>query len=162
MDGCRTVVTTEDIDMVSRFSVAILAGCLLAVQAPLVAQYPAGDVTLKVPLNFTKLSTELARIKVSCRLQSLALIAVDLQGQETHGVATSIDVPVSNGQAVTTVTVVFSNFSLTNPAGVTANYQCSVMGFDRTGSGSSFSETSADPKYRLTPAPAPLTGTFTW
>jgi len=148
--------------MVSRLSIAILAGCLVAAQALVVAQAPGGDVTFKVPLNLTKLSTDITKVRVSCRLQSTALVAVNVSGQQSHDMAVGIDVPVSNGQVVTTATVVFSNFTLTNPAGATATYQCTLMGLDNTGGGANFSESSADPKFRLTPTPAPLTGTFAW
>jgi hypothetical protein len=148
--------------MVSRLSIAILAGCLVAAQDLVVAQVPGGDVTLRVPLNLTKLSTDITKVRVSCRLQSTALIAYDLQGQESHGMAGGTDVPVSNGQVVTTATVVFSNYTLTNPGGATASYQCNLVGFDRTGISSNFTESNPDPKFRLTPAPGILTGTFAW
>lgn len=148
--------------MVSRLSIAILAGCLVAAQALVVAQVPGGDVTFKVPLNLTKLSTDIAKVRVSCRLQSTVLTTINAEGQQTNSMSVTTEIPVSNGQVVTTATVVLSNFSLTNPAGATASYQCSLMGFDRTGNGSNFSESHPDPKYRLTPAPAPLAGTFMW
>ena len=148
--------------MVSRLSIAILAGCLVVAQDLVVAQAPGGDVTFKVPLNLTKLSTDITKVRVSCRLTSTALVAVNSSGQLTHDMVVGTDVPVSNGQVVTTATLVFSNFTLTNPAGVSASYQCTLMGFDNTGNGSNFSESSADPRFRLTPTPAPLPGTFTW
>lgn len=148
--------------MVSRLSIALLAGCLVVAPHLVVAQAPGGEVTFKVPLNLTKLSTDIAKVRVSCRLQSTALVAVNSSGQQAHDMVVGIDVPVSNGQVVTTATVVFSNFTLTNPGGATATYQCTLMGLDNTGSGSNFSETNPDPKFRLTPTPAPLTGTFAW
>jgi hypothetical protein len=43
--------------MVSRLSLAILVACLVAAPDLVVAQVAGGDVTLKVPLNLTKLST---------------------------------------------------------------------------------------------------------
>ena len=148
--------------MVSRLSIAILAGCLVAAQDLVVAQAPGGDVTFKVPLNLTKLSADITKVRVSCKLQSTVLTTINAEGQQTNSMSGITEVPVSNGQVVTTATVVLFNYTLANPAGATASYQCSLMGFDRTGNGSTFSESHPDPKYRLTPAPAPQTGTFAW
>ena len=148
--------------MVSRLSIAILAGCLVAAQGLVVAQVPGGDVTFKVPLNITKLSADITKVRVSCKLQSTVLTTVNAEGQQTNSMSGNTEIPVSNGQVVTTATVVLSNYTLTNPAGATATYQCSLMGFDRTGNGANFIESHPDPKYRLTPTPAPFNGTFAW
>ena len=73
------------------------------------------------------------------------------------------EVPVSNGQLVTTLSIVFSKFTLMiNPAGATATYQCILEGSDRTGLWGLFTDSSTQPQFRLTPNTAPLRGTFTW
>ena len=77
--------------------------------------------------------------------------------------AESVDVPVSGGQAVTTVTVVWAWALVDNAAGVAASYECSLLGF----SGSlqnydSFSETQANPAFQVTPTPVALSGSFVW
>jgi hypothetical protein len=99
---------------------------------------------------------------VTCRLQSTVLKAYDLAGQETNAIAVTTEVPASNGQVVTTLSVVFSNFTLTNPAGATASYECSLAGTDRTGASSIFTDSTPFPQFRVTPTPANLSGTFTW
>ena len=146
--------------MVSRLSIAILAGCLVAAQDA-VAQVPGGDVTLKVPLNLTKLSTDITKVRVSCTLDSAALRS-DAQGRLTTRIFADTEVPVSNGQLVTALSIVFSQFTLISPAGATATYNCSLDGTDRTGRTALFTDSSPFPQFRLTPTPAPLIGTFAW
>lgn len=148
--------------MASRLSLAILVACLVAAQDVAVAQVAGGDVTLKVPLNLTKLSTDLVKVRVSCALQSTALRTIDAQGQETQRAFVTSEVPVSNGQVITTLTLVFSKFTLVNPAGVTATYGCSLGGTDNRGQGSVFEASNPFLPFRVSPTPANLTGTFTW
>ena len=148
--------------MASRLSLAILVACLVAGQNLVVAQVPAGDVTLKVPLNLTKLSADLVKVRVSCRLQSTAINAFNANGEQTHDLFVTNEVPVSNGQVVTTLSIVFTNFTLTNPAGVSASYGCSLGGTDKLGQGSVFNDSNPLLAFRLTPTPANLAGTFTW
>ena len=148
--------------MASRLSFAILAAFLVAAPEVAVAQVAGGDVTLKIPLNLTKLSADLVKVRVSCTLQSTALRTSDAQGQETNRAFVTSEVPVSNGQVVTTLTLVFSKFTLINPAGVTAIYACSLGGTDKTGAGSVFNDSNPFLPFRVTPTPANLTGTFTW
>jgi hypothetical protein len=147
----------------ARLSFAILVACLVAAPDVAVAQVPGGDVTLKVPVNFTKLSADLAKIRLSCSLDSPALM-YDEQGRtSTRIFADSGRLPVSNGQFVTTLTVVFTKFTLkSNPAGVTATYRCDLDSEDRTGFEAPFNASSQYPAFKLTPTPAALTGTFTW
>ena len=149
--------------MTSRLSLAILVACLVAAPDVAVAQIPGGDVTLKVPVNFTKLSADLAKLRVSCTLDSPALM-YDEQGRtSTRIFADSGQLPVSNGQFVTTLTIVFSKFTLkSNPAGITATYRCDLDGEDKTGFGAPFTASSSYPAFKLTPTPAALIGTFTW
>ena len=147
--------------MASRLSLATLVACLVAAPDVVFAQVPAGDVTLKVPLNLTKLSADLVKIRVSCQLQSTALRALDAQGQETQRIMVTTEVPVSNGQVVTTLTFVFSKFTLINPAGVSASYSCFPNGTDRTGLSGPLTDTQP-PQFRVTPSLGSLNGTFTW
>ncbi|HEV8394994.1 MAG TPA: hypothetical protein VGQ37_12010 [Vicinamibacterales bacterium] len=148
--------------MASRLSLTILAACLVAAPDVAVAQVAGGDVTLKVPLNLTKLSADLVKVRVSCELKSTAMRAVNAQGQETQNLVVATEIPVSNGQVVTTLTVVFSRFTLINPAGVTASYSCFPMGTDKTGTSGSLQDTQIFPQFRVTPSLGYLNGTFTW
>jgi hypothetical protein len=149
--------------MTSRLSLVILVACLVAAPDVAVAQVPGGDVTLNVPLNLTKLSADLTKLRVSCQLYSTALKSDELTRTTTVIFADSGYVPVSNGQLVTTLSIVFSKFTLTtNPAGVTADYTCDLAGADKTGFEAPFSASSPYPAFKLTPTPARLRGTFTW
>jgi hypothetical protein len=69
---------------------------------------------------------------------------------------------VSNGQVVTTLTFVFSKFTLINPSGVTASYRCNLAGVDKNGMTAMFVASNQFPQFRLTPTPDDITGTFTW
>ena len=149
--------------MTSRLLLAILVTCLVAGQDLAVAQVAAGDVTLKVPVNLTKLSTDLVKVRAACGLRSTAIRFVNpTTGQETQTVVASVEAPVSNGQVITTLTVVFSKFSLVNPAGVTATYQCDLLGTDRTGLSGTLTEGQPVGAFRLTPSLGTQSGTFTW
>lgn len=148
--------------MISRASLATLVICLVAAHAPVVAQVAGGDVTFKVPLNLTKLSTDITKVSVRCRLDSNALVGIDALGQQTHSLSVTTEVPVSNGQVVTTLSMVFSKFTLVNPTGATASYGCNLMGTDKTGAVSSFTDSNPLPQFRVTPTPRDLAGTFTW
>ena len=148
--------------MASRLSLAILVACLVAAPDVAVAQVPGGDVTLKVPLNLTKLSTDILRVRVYCQLKSTALRALDAQGRETQLVSVTNFFPVVNGQVVTTVTAVFSNFTLINPSGVTADYRCNVAGIDKNNVTAMFNDAHQLPQFRLTPSVDDQAGTFTW
>jgi hypothetical protein len=68
---------------------------------------------------------------------------------------------VTNGQLVTTLTIVFSKFALINPAGVTASYSCFPNGTDKTGLSGPLAE-GQPPQFRVTPGLGYLNGTFTW
>ena len=148
--------------MASRLSLVILVACLVAAPDVAVAQIPGGDVTLKVPLNLTKLSTDIVRVRVICGLQSTALIAINAEGRETHYIGVTIDAPASNGQVVTTLTFVFSKFTLVNPSGVTASYRCNLAGIDKAGQAALFNASHDLPQFRVTPTADDLIGTFTW
>jgi hypothetical protein len=148
--------------MAARLSLVILVACLVAAPDVAVAQIPGGDVTLKVPLNLTKLSTDLVKVRVFCGLQSAAIKAITAEGRETNYISVLIDAPVSNGQVVTTLTFVFSKFTLVNPSGITASYRCNLAGIDKAGQAALLTATHDLPQFRVTPTADDLTGTFTW
>lgn len=147
--------------MTSRLSLAILVACLVAAPDVAVAQVPGGDVTLKVPLNLTKLSADIVKVRVTCTLASAAMTA-NSPDLDPHRMSRSNEVPATNGQVVGTATLVFSNFTLTNPAGATATYICSLYGIDKTPTTQFFLDSSTFPQFRVTPTPAELRGTFAW
>lgn len=148
--------------MHARVSVAIVAGYLFALPVAANAQSIAGDVTLQIPLNLTKLSTDLTAVAVRCRLWSDAIRARGPSGQPTNEVLRSSGpVPVTGGQVVTTVNVVMPIESLVNPSGQTATYLCNLVGLIG-GAGEDMTGDNTNPARRLTPSPGGLRGTFTW
>jgi hypothetical protein len=149
--------------MASRFLLAILVACLVAAPRVAFAQVPGGDVTFKVPVNLTKLSADIAKVRVSCVLFSDAMTAVNHVLDNVHRSMVSTEIPAVNGQAVGTATVVFSNFTLTNPAGATAGYLCELFAIDKAGKMGGFGDNGFTAPYlRVTPAPMNITGTFAW
>jgi hypothetical protein len=98
--------------MNARIVVTALTACLLAGPDLVVAQTTTGsDVTFKVPLNLTQVSSDIAQVAVWCVISSTAITTRDgkLSKQE--------ELPVSGGQLVTTATVVVAVSGLDNPAG---------------------------------------------
>ena len=147
-----------------RMSVAIVT-CLLALPVVANAQTPVGDVTLLIPVNLTKLSSKITQVYVRCLLMSDAFPASfrasALGGPGVREIDTSATAPVSGGQIVTTMKVVFSIGSLDSPNGKTATYLCNLGG-GMPGYGQDFSITHNDPAWRVSPNTGGLRGAFTW
>jgi hypothetical protein len=80
------------------------------------------QVTLNVPVNLTELAQDISKVRLGCRIQSDPITAPD-------GVAESfLEAPTSDGQIVTTLTVVLS-FTMNNPAGKLATVRCNLEGW---------------------------------
>ena len=140
--------------MISRILATTVTLCALATPRLCVAQ---SDVTFKVPLNLTQVSSDIAKVAVYCSISSIAIVnrAAKLGAQQ--------EIPVSGGQLVTTVTVVVPVSGLDNPVGKTATYECLLSGFSTSlQQWQPFNSASAVPAFRLTPTPAGLSGTFNW
>jgi len=144
--------------MNARIVVVALTACLVAAPNLVVAQTTTGsDVTFKVPLNLTQVSSDIAKVAVWCVISSTAITTRDgkLSKQE--------DLPVSGGQLVTTATVVVAVSGLDNPVGKVAGYECRLSGFSTSlQRWDVFSETQTVPAFRLSPTPAVLQGSFVW
>ena len=147
-----------------RTSTVFLTACVLAASIAVSAQTNAGDVTLRVPLNLTRLSPEIAKVVVDCKLESGAI--GDQNGQPIRDRLVVLDakqeIAATGGQVVTTANVVFSIPSLVNPSAYQAIYGCRLRGITKTGQTDSFSATSTDPIFRLVPTPAQFEGKFAW
>jgi hypothetical protein len=147
--------------MISRMLAASLTTFVFFTPGPTVPQAQGSDVTFSVPLNLTHLLPDLAKVEVYCTISSSAIPQYGgighalLKGQQ--------DIVVSGGQVVTTATVVVAVNGLINPVGQTAHYDCKLSGFSTSlqtwGSLDPFSTTMA---FRVSPATAPLSGSFTW
>jgi hypothetical protein len=159
--------------MKSRVSLAMLFASVLALPSSGVTQTTgqlapvavitanSSDVTFTMPLNFTHLSSDIAKIRVDCIIRSAALPS--RQAREPGIAGKTEEYPVVAGQLVRTATVVVPISDLDNPAGKSASYICSTMGFSTSQQKWDVFD-SAQPTlaFRLSPAPANLTGNFTW
>jgi len=116
------------------------------------------DVTFQVPLNLTRIPTDITSVQVSCIITSNALPALTSQGS-------SAQLAVTGGQVVTTATVVVPVTTLDTSNGKTsATYSCSLQA---PSSGTmkfpvNLSTATPGSPYYLSPLPAAITGTFTW
>jgi hypothetical protein len=166
--------------MCKRLLIGVLA---VGLSWPLVtlAQSNPDDVRFEIPLNLTQLHPAITQVEVDCKLTSDAIPGSKLAKAARKGTNNwrGVQLPVTDGKVVTTAVIVFSfpPGSLNNPAGKTANYECTLTAYSKgapaakasTSRGptykagwDSFAEKHADPAFVLTPTPQKLTGTFTW
>jgi len=138
--------------MKMRLGWAFCAVCLLGPAASAWAQ--ATSVKFKVPVRLSDLSPKIERVQVRCSVSSTAPGGTASVPQE---------LAVTGGQVAATATVVLSFAALEDPAGKTATYNCALTGFDKTkGAWRSFREDHPEAAFRLSPTPAPITGSFAW
>ena len=138
--------------------VILTAAWLVVMTAAGVAQ--SSDVTFQVPLNLTNLSPDLATVGVFCEITSTALT-------NTSGKASKqVDLVPANGQIIQpAVSVVVPIPFLDTSGGKTsASYRCTLSGYSRSlQRWSPFGDAQTLPvAFRLSPAPANITGTFMW
>ena len=143
--------------MNSRILLTLATIGLLVIPGRVLAQATGPTVTFTVPINVTKLSKDITNLKVACKISSTAISNKD---KSRIG---GVNLPVSGGQVVTTATVVVTLDLTDNAAGMGATFECELNRF----SGSlqnydSFSETQANPAFRVTPTPVVLSGSFVW
>jgi len=141
---------------------AILSAVWLIVM-PATGVAQSSDVTFQVPVNVTRLSSDITKVEVFCEITSSALPA--LAGQGSAGKARSqVDLTPSAGQVVQTVAVVVPIPSLDTSGGKTsATYQCTFTGFSQSRQQwARFDAAATVAAFRLSPTPADLTGSFTW
>lgn len=113
------------------------------------------NVTFSVPVNLSQLSPNLTILNVRCTIQSTAL---------PGGSAFAIAFLHNNdsGRIVTTANVRVAIPTLDISAGANATYTCSLSGQTNTTSQQGFSANATVPAFRLSPTPAPITGSFSW
>ena len=152
--------------MSSPISRVIMTAFLLVV--PALASAQSSDVTFTVPVNLKQVSADITTVAVFCEILSPALVLGRHigNGGNQRQVQKQVELPVSGGQLATTVSVVVpvTGLDLTvSPDAGTASYTCTLSGFSQSQqSWGTFSPDSPTLSFRLTPAPAALTGTFTW
>ena len=157
------------------FISAALAAGMLGLCPPAWAQTIPGDVTFEVPLNLTRLDSRITQIDITCYITSDAIPAVDnrMGGENRNRLVGEVTLPVTLGRLVTTANVVVPVAAgrLVDPIGKSANYECMITAYSagtrsRTGgtpAGWGFlEENSANPAFRFSPTPQPITGSFDW
>jgi len=144
--------------MISRILATTVTVCALLTPRLGVAQTGASDVTFKVPLNLTQVSSDVVKVAVYCQVTSPAIVS-----NSSHRLQKQEEIPVTGGQLVMTVTVVIAVSGLDNPVGKTATYECLLSGFSNLlQQWYPFSATSINPTFRLTPTPGGISGSFPW
>jgi hypothetical protein len=147
------------------FLPATLITCLTIVPQGLRAQSGVstgkGDpvISFDVPVKLSNVMSDISKVAVWCRITSSAIIGprggAYLQAQ--------VEVPVTAGQVDTTVRVDVVATNLDTPAGKSATYVCALSGYSTARqTWDVFSDTHALPAFRLSPTPAPLSGSFVW
>jgi hypothetical protein len=161
-------------------ALAILCLATLAAGRATAQQEPA-DVTFAVPINLTRLPSDLTKIAVTCELTSTAF-----KGKahaSTHSRTGEVEIqaspaagsqgPVFPREIIQTVqvTVPVTASDLDNPSGKQATYSCRLKGYDQSRnrwqdlhytSNSPAVLNGPDAIFVLTPKPTPITGSFVW
>ncbi len=149
-------------------TLAALATSVLLAPSLAVGQTIPGDVTFEVPINLTRLDPAITRVRVVCVIYSTAIPGHDrrIRGAPAPaGLAGNLEIPVSSGRVVTTANVVvrISPTALKDPAGKSANYECSIGAALRSGDWWWFGNDQQVPApFRMASPPQSLTGTFMW
>ncbi|MDH4152375.1 MAG: hypothetical protein OEV01_01180 [Nitrospira sp.] len=141
------------------------------------AQTIPGDVTFEVPLNLTRLTSDITKVRVECSITSDAFPKQpETKVNQIKIIGAQVELPVLAGQLVTTARVIVPitaddfvdpvTMIRQDPTGKSAKYQCDLWGFTGvwqvfTGFSQVPDEKNPNP-IRLSPAPAPISGTFTW
>lgn len=143
--------------MMLRISASIVAACLLLAPVPCAGQTTGSEITFKVPVNLTQLTTDISKVAVFCYIQSAAI------QNSSNKLGKQEELPVVGGKVVTTASVVIVASPLDNPLGKPATYGCLLSGFSLAGQRwDAFSETQPTVAFRLSPTPPELTGSFIW
>lgn len=147
--------------MTRRLCTAVLVTCLVTAARSATAQTTTDpEIKFTMPLNLTQISSDISKVAVWCYITSQGVITTRdgrLQAQ--------VELPVSGGQLVTTVTVSVAapSASLSDPIGKPATYSCSLSGYSTSlQRWDLFNATSTVAAFRLSPTPQPITGSFTW
>lgn len=119
-------------------------------------------ITLEVPVNLTKLSSEVTQVEANCNLISNAITTGSV-GMSPNVMIGRDRLTVLGGQLVSTFRVVFEipASALSAPIGKTAEYQCNLVGYTSKGAAGFSEDDPTSPMY-MKPAPKTIVGTFVW
>jgi hypothetical protein len=130
---------------------------ILAAPASSAAQTMSTEVTLNVPVNLTQLGPDVAKVRVACSIASSAIITASDKAEKLQ------EVPVSGGQVVTTMSLVFSFTGLDNPVGKSATVACAITGFSTSQqTWDPFTQNATNPSFRTTPSITFIQTGFVW
>lgn len=136
---------------------------------------PSDDVTFEVPINLTQLAADIKQVDVTCTISSDAIVPSGAR-DSFRQLAGHVVLDVSNGQVVApqnVVVVAVPAERLQEPAKHSFHWECRLTGYSagtrpppparRTPVGwDTFAERHEKPSFVLSPAPAVLSGDFTW
>lgn len=152
-----------------QFRLACTGIAAIACAPPAAAQQVPVEVTFEVPLNLTRLPSRIPKVRVRCELRSSAIIeSINVPGSQPLLRNAEVEVPVSQGEVVQAARIIFTlqPQELDNPSGKQASYECELRAYDSAGQARiAFGDSQATRNYssmNLTPAPAPIAGTFVW
>jgi len=138
---------------------------ILAVAAPAGAQQAPVEVTFAVPLNLTRLPSNISKVRVRCELNSGAFAdGANTALTRPYQRTVQLEIPVSQGDVVQTAQLVITlqPGELDNPSGKQATYECDLRAFNSTIQAWMTFDSRAGSHVVLTPAPAPIAGAFVW
>jgi hypothetical protein len=124
------------------------------------AAHADSEVVLQVPLNLTKLATDISKVKVTCIVTPDSPERAIGRAEQTFAVL--------NGQVVTTASVIVpivdtAAWHQADKVGTPVAYGCLLTGFSEAlQRWDEFAENAATEAFRLSPTPAPIQGMFTW
>lgn len=141
------------------------------------AQTTPDDITFEVPLNLTRLASDITQIDVTCSILSDAIGTTRvIRGVAQQGkLVGHLALNVSQGRLVTTANVVVPvpAGSLLQTKSASATYECVLTGYSsgtrkpKSTAGwpagwDFFAEKHANPSFQFSPTPTPITGSFEW
>lgn len=147
--------------MMSRVLGAITATCLLLMSSASVAQTSPNDVTIQIPLNLTKIASDITKVAVECGV-------IPPTGSNDKMPRKKEEFPISGDQLVKTVTIVVTvtdsqYMSVADLPGKTLGVGCQLTGFSGTlQRWDYFAEAHPVEVFRLSPTPQPISGSFVW
>lgn len=131
---------------------------LLLLPAAIWAQAASNDVTFRVPLRLTNLSPNIRGIIVTCQINSLALTGGTARSAMAWTVySRQFDAPSAGVKVAISSPIDISKSNI-------ATYSCVLTGQNHASPEvrSEFAENHAVADFRLSPTPAPITGSFEW
>jgi hypothetical protein len=138
---------------------------VIAVAAPAGAQQTPVEVTFAVPLNLTRLPSNIPKVRVRCELNSQAFAnSASSTLLRPYQRTVELEIPVSQGDVVQTAQLVITlqPQELDNPSGKQASYECELRAFISTQQAWMSFDSRAGSQAFLTPAPVLITGAFVW